>query len=105
MAERKTRLWLASLMIGLGTAAILTVTMTKMRIVFWFPPAWPGLFLTWLCAILNNGQDWPSESGLLVFTAGNAIFYAWFSLHVLRAEVQARGHLSRYFLRESVQAK
>ena len=86
-------------MTGLGVAAILTAAIAKMKIVFWFPPAWPGLFLSWLYAIFVKGQHWTAASGLLVFTAGNALFYAWLSLQVLRAEVQARGHLSRYFLR------
>jgi hypothetical protein len=98
MAERKFRLWLVSLAIGCGTSLILTAAMLKMSIGFWFPPFWPGLFLALAFSIVSHGQSWDSVS-LALILAGNAAFYAWLFLRILRAEIHARGHLSRYFLR------
>jgi hypothetical protein len=36
---------------------------------------------------------------MALVTAGNALFYAWLFSRILRAEIAARGNLSRYFLR------
>jgi hypothetical protein len=30
--------------------------------------------------------------------AGNMLFYTWIFSRIIRAEISARGHLSRYFL-------
>jgi hypothetical protein len=99
MSERKTRVWLASLLMGLTTSLILTGAMLKMSIGFWFPPFWPGLFFSLVCGIVGHGQQWDSRIALAIIIVGNAAFYAWIFLHAFRAEVAARGSLSRYFLR------
>jgi hypothetical protein len=99
MAERKTRVWLVSLAIGCGTSLILTAAMLKMSIGFWFPPFWPGLFLARAFSLVGHGQTWDGGLTLALILAGNAAFYAWLFLRILRAEIHARGHLSRYFLR------
>jgi hypothetical protein len=98
MAERKTRVWLVSFAIGCGTSLILTAGM-KTSIGFWFPPFWPGLFLALAFSIVGHGQSWDSGFSLILIAAGNAAFYSWLFLRVLRAEIHARGHISRYFLR------
>jgi len=97
--ERKSLLYCTSLVMGSATALILTALMLKVSPGLWFIPAWPGMLLAALPAIFQNGPGSTGATTLLFITAGNALFYAWLSLQVLRAEVQARGHLSRYFLR------
>ena len=94
MSERKTRVWIASLMIGCVTSVILAAAMLKMRVGFWFLPSWPGLFL----AYLTGRNQIVDVSGLALVVAGNALFYGWLFLKIIRAEITARGHLSRYFL-------
>ena len=97
MAERKTRVWIAALAVGCITSVVLTAVMLKTGVGFWFPPCWPGLLLALVFAVFRTGDAtlWT----LALITAGNAVFYAWLFLQVLRAEISARGHLSRYFLR------
>lgn len=90
MSERKTRVWLASVGMGLATSLILA---TATPVAFEFPPCWPGMVFALLLAILGHGQQ-----GLAPVIAGNSIFYSWIALHVLRAEILARGRLSRHFL-------
>ena len=97
--ERKSLVYCSSLVSGAATALILTALMLKLSVGYWFIPAWPGMLLAALPVIFHNGQSLSGATSLFLVTAGNAIFYAWLSLRVLRAEVQARGHLSRYFLR------
>jgi hypothetical protein len=99
MSERKSLVYCTSLITGAATAMILTVLMLKLGIGYWFIPAWPGMLLAALPAIFDNRQTSTGATNLLLVTTGNAIVYARLSLHILRAEVQARGHLSRYFLR------
>ena len=94
MAERKTRVWVTSLMIGCGTSVILSAVMLKMNVGFWFVPTWPGLFF----AYLRGHALIVDVASLALLTAGNAVFYAWLFLKIIRAEITARGHLSRYFL-------
>lgn len=98
MSERKTRVWLASLTAGCAISFMLTAAMRKMSIGFWFPPSWPGAFLALPSAIARHGQLWDSRASLALVTIGNAAFYAWIFLRVLRAEILARGNLSRYFV-------
>ena len=97
--ERKSLVYCSSLVSGAATALILTALMLKLSIGYWFIPAWPGMLLAALLAIVQVGQRSTGLASLLLITAGNAAFYFWLSLQILRAEVQARGHLSRYFLR------
>ena len=99
MAERKSLLYCTSLISGAATALILTALMLKLSIGYWFAPAWPGLVLSSLLAKFEANQSSTSSTNLFLITAGNTLFYAWLCLQILRAEVQARGHLSRYFLR------
>jgi hypothetical protein len=98
MAERKTRVWIAALAMGCITSVVLTAVMLKTGVGSWFPPCWPGLLLGLVSAVLQKGET-SSIRTLALITAGNAVFYAWLFLQVLRAEISARGHLSRYFLR------
>lgn len=97
MAERKTRVWIAALAMGCITSVVLTAAMLKTGAGFWFPPCWPGLLLGLVFTAFRSGEA--ALSTLALITAGNAVFYAWLFLQVLRAEINARGHLSRYFLR------
>ena len=94
MAERKTRVRVASLMIGCGTSVIVSAAMLKTNVGCWFLPSWPGLFLAYLAG-RNQIAD---VASLALVIAGNAIFYGWLFLKIIRAEITARGHLSRYFL-------
>jgi hypothetical protein len=99
MSERKTRVWLTSVAFGAAVSVILTGTMLKMGIAYWFPPFWPGLFLWIASAIAGHGLYLTGPGGLALVTTGNAAFYAWGFSRILRAEILARGNLSRYFLR------
>ena len=99
MSECKIRVWLASLTMGLATSLILTAAILRMGTAFWFPPFWPGLFLAFVCGMIGQGQHWASRIDIAAVILGNAAFYAWIFLTALRAEVAARGSLSRYFLR------
>lgn len=99
MSESKIRVWLASLTMGLATSLILTAAMPKMGVAFYFPPFWPGLLFAFLCGIAGHTQFLDSRTSLALVAAGNTAFYAWIFLTALRAEVAARGSLSRYFLR------
>ena len=97
--ERKSLVYCASLLAGSTTSLLITALMLRLSFGYWFIPAWPGMLLTSVHAMFETSQNSTSPTSLLLITIGNAIFYAWLSLRVLRAEVQARGHLSRYFLR------
>ena len=94
MAERKTRVWITSLIIGCSTSVIITAVMLKTSVGFWFEPAWPGL----LVAYVTEHNGIADIASLALVTAGNALFYGWLFLKIIRAEITARGHLSRYFL-------
>jgi hypothetical protein len=94
MSERKTRVWVTSLMMGCGTSLILTAAMLKMNVGSWFLPSWPGLLL----AYLTGHNQVADIAGLALVIVGNAGFYGWLFMKIIRAEITARGHLSRYFL-------
>jgi hypothetical protein len=81
-------------MIGAVTSLILTTAMLKMNVVLWFAPVWPGLVLAY---VAGRGRGLDNVS-LALISAGNALFYGWLFLKIIRAEITARGHLSRYFL-------
>jgi hypothetical protein len=93
MAERKTRVWIAALAMGCITSVVLTAAMLKTGVGFWFPPCWPGLLLALVFAVFRTGDA--NLWALALIAAGNALFYAWLFLRILRAEIHARGHLSR----------
>ena len=99
MSECKIRVWLASLAMGLLTSLIFTAAVLRVGIAFWCPPSWPGLFLAFAGGLIGYGQPWNSHTGVALIIVGNTAFYAWIFLTALRAEVAARGSLSRYFLR------
>jgi hypothetical protein len=94
MSERKSRVWIASLMMGCLTSVILSAAVLKMNAGVWFLPSWPGLLL----AYVTGRNQIVDVVGLALVTVGNAIFYGWLFLKIIRAEITARGHLSRYFL-------
>jgi len=99
MSERKTRLWSTSLAAGFAISLVLTATMTKTHYGFWLPGTQPGWVFAWATRLLRPGATWNGPSGVALVTLGNAAFYAWALSRVLRAEILARGSLSRYFLR------
>jgi len=99
MSERKTRVWLTSLAVGCTISFLLTAAMWKTHYGFWLPGSQPGWLLAWATRVVRPASGWENSSGIAVVTAGNAAFYAWIFSRVLRAEILARGNLSRYFLR------
>ena len=91
--ERKTRIWLASVAFGFASSIVLA-ELARAGL-YWFPPLWPGLILAFAFkawAGRGAGSD-------LLILAGNTAFYTWIFVRIVRAEINARGHLSRYFLR------
>jgi hypothetical protein len=99
MSERKTRVWLASLAVGCAISFVLTAALRKTQFGFWLPGSQPGWLLAWATRLMRPGSVTQDLSGITLVTAGNAAFYAWVFSRVLRAEILARGNLSRYFLR------
>ena len=99
MSERKTRVWLTSLAVGCAISLILTAAMRKTHFGFWLPGSQPGSLFAWATRLVRPGAVTNDPSGLALVTAGNAGFYAWIFSRILRAEIVARGNLSRYFLR------
>jgi hypothetical protein len=99
MSESKIRVWLTSLLGGAALSVIITAGALKAGVAYWFPPCWPGLLLWFVCAALGHREVWNSDYALAVMGVGNAVFYAWLSVQILRAEILARGRLSRHFLR------
>jgi hypothetical protein len=90
--ERKTRIWLASLACGFASSMVLAgVARAGLH---WFPPLWPGLILAFAFKMWGG---WNGGSEVLI-AAGNTTFYTWIFYRIVRAEITARGHLSRYFL-------
>jgi hypothetical protein len=88
-----------SLLAGSVIACVLTASMWAMKIGFWFPPFWPGLFFSWVVIIVTRGEQWADRIGLVLITFGNAVFYSWISLKVIGADITARGWLGRHLLR------
>ncbi len=99
MAERKTRVWIACLAFGCMVSLFLTAILRKTEFGFWLPGSQPGWLLAWATRLVHPGSTSDQLTGMAVVTAGNAIFYAWLFSRILRAEISARGNLSRYFLR------
>ncbi len=92
-SERKPRVWLASLACGFASAIVL-VGVSRAGL-YWFPPLWPGLIL----AVAFKAWAGQSAGSEVLIVAGNAAFYTWIFSRIVQAEITARGHLSRYFLR------
>jgi hypothetical protein len=95
--ERKSRIWLMSLALGIASS-ILLAGIAKIGIAYWFPPLWPGLILAVTSEGLR-GQRWSPGADLFLTALGNTAFYTWIFSRIVHAEINARGHLSRYFLR------
>ena len=91
--ERKSRIWLASLACGFASSIVLTGVARAG--LYWFPPLWPGLILAFAF------KSWAGRNAgtALLILAGNTAFYTWIFSRIVQAEINARGHLSRYFLR------
>jgi hypothetical protein len=98
MSERKTRMWLTSLAVGCALSLILTAAIRKTHFGFWLPGAQPGWMFAWAARMVRPTSV-PADSAIALVTAGNTAFYAWIFSRILRAEIVARGNLSRYFLR------
>jgi hypothetical protein len=96
MSESKFRVWLASLTMGLATSLVLTAAMRKTQFGVWLPGTQPGWMLAWAMRLLHPNS---AGDGIALVIAGNTLFYAWIFSRILRAEILARGSLSRYFLR------
>jgi hypothetical protein len=99
MSERKTRVWFTSLAFGCAVSCLLTAAMGKTHYGFWLPGAQPGWVSAWTTRLLRPGSGAHDPSGMVLVATGNAAFYAWLFSRVLRAEILARGSMSRYFLR------
>lgn len=99
MSERKTRVWLTSAAFGAAVSLMLTVVMNKTHFGFWLPGSQPGWLLAWATRIVRPGAVAGDSSAVTLVTAGNAAFYALAFSRILRAEILARGNLSRYFHR------
>jgi hypothetical protein len=74
---------------------LLTLAMRVTKGAFWFPPVWPGLFLTWAVMIVRHASLSGDRVGTLVFSIGNSLFYVWFSYRVFKAEMLSRGAIGR----------
>jgi hypothetical protein len=98
MSERKTRVWLTSLAVGGAISLVLTAAMRKTHFGFWLPGSQPGWLFAWAARLVHAGAVTNDPSSLALVAAGNAGFYAWIFSRILRAEIVARGNLSRYFL-------
>lgn len=96
MSERKTRMWIVSLAAGCAISLVLTAAMRKTQFGVWLPGTQPGWMLAWATRLLHPNS---AADGIALVTAGNTVFYAWIFSRILRAEILARGSLSRYFLR------
>lgn len=91
--ERKSRVWLASVACGLASSIVLAgVARAGLS---WFPPLWPGLILTYAFKVWSGR----GAGSALMILAGNTAFYTLIFSRIVQAEINARGHLSRYFLR------
>ena len=99
MSERKTRVWFTSLAFGCAASFLLTAAMVKTNYGFWLPGGQPGWVFAWATRLLRPGSGAQDSSGMVLVTTGNSAFYAWLFSRVLRAEILARGSMSRYFLR------
>jgi hypothetical protein len=99
MVERKTRVWSASLAFGCLVSLFLTAILRKTHFGFWLPGSQPGWLLAWATRLVRPGSVADEPTGMALVTAGNALFYTWLFSRILRAEISARGNLSRYFLR------
>ncbi|MGC2196384.1 MAG: hypothetical protein WA628_17055 [Terriglobales bacterium] len=99
MAERKTRVRLTSLAVGCAIALLLTAALRKTHFGFWLPGAQPGWLVAWATRLVRPGAVTEDSAGLALVTAGNTAFYSWIFSRILRAEILARGCLSRHFLR------
>ena len=98
MAGLRMRLWLTSLLAGCAISCLLTFTMWIIKIGPWFPPFWPGWFLAIATVVVGRGEQWGSRVSLALVTIGNAAFYAWVFLRVIKADVASRGRIGRHFL-------
>ena len=90
---------MTSILFGCAISGVLTAFVTVTRIAFYFPPFWPGLFFSWIVIVVCHGELWASQLGLSLVVIGNAVFYAWMSQWVIKAEVVSRGPVGRYILR------
>ena len=99
MPRLQTRLLLASLLVGCVISCVLTAVMWSLRIGPWFPPLWPGWFLSIAATIVGRGEHWDSRVGTVLVMIGNAAFYACIFFRVIKADVACRGRIGRHFLR------
>jgi hypothetical protein len=93
-----TRVWVTSLISGCLVSAFITALVSLTGTAYYFPPFWPGLWFSWVIVIVAHGEQWTDTLLLVLSMIGNAAVYACLTFLVLRAEIRARGRLSRYFL-------
>ena len=96
ISERNPRMWMASLCAGCAISFVLTAAMRKTQFGVWLPGTQPGWMVAWAARLMRPNS---AADGVALVTAGNTAFYAWIFSRILRAEILARGSLSRYFLR------
>jgi len=90
---------MASILAGCAISVVLDVFMAMLGVAYYFPPFWPGLFFSLTVIIASRGESWANGIHIALVTVGNAAFYTWVSLRVLKAEVVSRGPLGRRLLR------
>src|ERR1700752_371450 len=99
MPSLRTRLLFTSLLVGCLVSCVLDAAMWKMKMGPWFPPFWPGWFFAIATKVVTHGEHWNNWVNIALVTVGNAVFYAFISLWVIKADVAARGRIGRQFLR------
>jgi len=98
MSERKIRVWVVSLAFGCTVSLLLAAALHKTHFGFWLPGSQPGWLLAWATHLMRPASGNDQSSSLALVAIGNTAFYAWIFSRILRAEILARGCLSRYFL-------
>jgi hypothetical protein len=96
---RRSRLLLASALLGSFISCVLSAAMWTLKIGPWFPPFWSGWFLAIVATVLNGGHWENNWTGIAITTIGNAVFYALISFWVIRADAVSHGTIGRHFLR------
>jgi len=95
--KQKVRLASISLLAGCTVSAII-FAIARTGIAFWFPPFWPGLFLSYFIMAVFGGREWPSKYALVIMAISDVVFYAWLSYLAIRADLQANGRIGKYLL-------
>ena len=93
-----SRLVFVSASTGAFISSLISAAMWATKIGPWFPPLWPGWFLAIASAALT-GRQWGELTAIGIITIGNAGFYAFMFLWLIRYDALSNGRIGRYFLR------